>query len=222
MMQDGNYESKNSAPPPPCVRTSFIMMLKELLTDLTGVFPECDATKMALSYYETMVIPFVDVQEQFMEEWHKQMSPYYAAIQQRNADALFTAEIPIINKLTLREKWSNPTFDEASRSALWEYFDQLNSYVKVKKGIPTGMMNNMQSLAQELLQKIQNGQLDPQEMSIENISQRVMNTSSPEEMNQFSQALPYMADSITSLSKNNQMGAMIQQMMNGAQPPNNM
>lgn len=189
------------------VLSSFISIVESLVEAVCEVFPECKASEETLSDFRLLVKPFPQMHQVMIAKWHETMSPYYDAVRRRDASALFTANISILQKMHFKDKWNDPDFDEQSRQYLYEYIDKLNSFAQVYMGVPSQMMGRIDQTAQALVQSLTDGSFNPATLDIQALSQSVLAGIPEEELAAFAANIPQLAAAVGSMGNMGDMSS---------------
>lgn len=189
---------------------AFITRFEELLQALTEVFTECQKTQKALQDFQTLVKPFPHMHEVIVRKWHQDIEMHYETIRKRDATVLLSADISLFNKLDMKTKWADPTFDQDSRTVLFDYLDQLNGYAAISQSVPGNMMKKIESTAMGLVEQLQSGQFQPDSFSLEKMTKSLLGDMSQEDLDEFAQNIPKLQGTIQNVITNNmsQLGGM--------------
>lgn len=181
---------------------AFIVRLEELLTTLRETFPECEKVKNAHDDFFKLVKPVEALHDFIVRKWHKDMKDHYETIRKRQVDELFKANISLLEKLDMKTKWQDPTFNEESREILFMYLEQLNSYADIHCSVPTHLMNKIESTAMKVVSDLQNNSFDPSSFNVQQLTESLMADMSEEDLNQFAQGIPRLQSTFQSIVGN--------------------
>lgn len=181
----------SSSNPKDALLEQFLDMLGQFLSALQEVFPECPA----IAGYNTMFKFKMGGSTKSkhatglegISDWHRNMRAYYDDIRNKK-ESVFYAKIPIMSSLRISEKLT-PSLHPETKDAVWEYLQRLNDLANMHEmyeSIPGGMMSNIQSMASDLAQKIQSGEVSFNELNLMQLGEQVASSVDPEELEQFS------------------------------------
>jgi hypothetical protein len=119
----------------------FCNTMLEFLESVNEVFPECVDTASALMQMRVLMSTnMMETKDKLVREWHNKMGPHYEACGKRNDNMILNAEIPMLSKFHIAEKWQDPEFDQDSKDAMWEYINMMNKLAAVHcAGTPSSM-----------------------------------------------------------------------------------
>lgn len=105
----------------------FCEVMLEFLESVNEVFPECVDTASALMQMRVLMqTNMMETKDMLVREWHKKMAPHYESCVKKNDNMILNADIPMLSKFGIAEKWQDPGFDTESKDAMWEFIITLN------------------------------------------------------------------------------------------------
>jgi hypothetical protein len=182
--------------------SAFILRLEELLSTLHETFPECPKVKSAHNDFHQMVKPVEPLHDHIVRKWHMDMHPHYETIRKRDIATLLEAKVSLLEKLDMKTKWQDPTFDNESREVLFVYLEQLNSYADIHCSVPGNMMSKIESTAMKVVSDLQNNSFDPNTFNVQQLTESLLSDMSEDELQQFAQGIPRLQSTFQSLVGN--------------------
>lgn len=187
-----------------CIQ-SFIQMENQFLESLIEVFPECPnlrQTKLEFS----LSCALESQKKQRIEEWIQYMGPFFADCTNKNAAKVIVDQNfpPSVQAIQIQQKWNDPDIDDDTREAVWAYLIELNRLAQMYQlyaAVPGGMMTTITNMAQNMATQIQSGNLDMNNLNIQQLSEQVSQQINQDELNTF-------ASNIDPSSMGNLMGMM--------------
>lgn len=198
----------------------FTQTISELLDGLELVFPECPNVKDTQEYFKFIVKPTETGRKLLIEKWHKSMSPFYAACQHKDINALLKSNLEIITKLDIQTKWNDPTFDADSRDALWVFIDELNEHAQnyqrhcVFDYLSPGTSSKIQEVSTKIAMDLSEGRVKWEDMDIMSMSKNLVDGMSEEDLSQFLKNLPQIFQTVQSFPETSQIQQNPVMMMN--------
>lgn len=192
------------------LRDGFVTLAENLLVSVSTVFDDCENTKDALVLFRKMIKGKPDKEELFIKTCH-QLFENNPSIVESDEKALFNIcnGLPIMQDLELESKWKDPEFSDESKENLWKYVKTLKTYAELYSCIPSNITKNIERMAEEISRKIVAGDIDLQNLDIDNIGKELMGNLSPEDSQNFEATLPRMFDSISALAGELDVGAVL-------------
>ena len=187
---------------PTKLRQGFIALAESLLQSLAEVFPECDAVDSGVQLFSRLVKGDAEKEERFLRQCHAVFQKHGQALKNREVHALFEAAdaLPVLRDVDLRSKWVDEGFDEASKNNLWQYLQSLKLYAELFCAVPMAVMGKIESVATELGERLQTGQLDLSNLDISSLGQELLGQLGPEELANFESSLPAIYASIAEMA----------------------
>ena len=185
--------SSTSPPQQSRLREDFINGSENLLTAISDVFPECDATRHALALFQTLVKGEDSTEDAFLRKCHSIFRTHAAEIEARNPAAIFalSESMQVIKGIDLRAKWDDDGFTKDSKESLWAHLLKLQSSASLYTCVPLGTMNKIEALASQIGERISDeGQLDLKNVDLVAFGTEVMASMSQEELGELESKLP--------------------------------
>jgi hypothetical protein len=183
------------------LREVFINHCGNLLDALTTVFPECGATADYNTQFGTLVKGNEDREKEVMEKYHEVVAPFYDACRVRDESVIAEiSKVSFLSDLDLLGKWSDPDFHPESKENLWAYIDELNNCASLFFGVPQGMMETIETKARDIAEKIKKGEMNMQDINLEQLGQSIVEGVSQEEMEGFEANLPSLVQNVQNIA----------------------
>jgi hypothetical protein len=113
--------------------------------------------------------------EKILDNWHKQLSPYYEACKQKNPIPLFKSNVEILRKINFQQKWLEISDDPRSVQNIWKYINQLNQLATIYHSIPPGILKKVQTLVGSSIGNVLSGNGSIADINIEEIAGTIAN-----------------------------------------------
>jgi hypothetical protein len=178
------------------ITLNFMDMMKQFLTALREVFPECPKV-VAYDVAFTMktagksLEQMEDLGVEAMEKYHEVMSPWYVRCTRRD-ETLLGERIEFLDELDLASKWGADMHPD-TKDTIWEYINQLNNFCCLASWtrdiVPPNIMSTITSNATEMAEKIKSGEMTMSDFNIMDLSRKIMGSVDPEELEQLGQSL---------------------------------
>lgn len=178
---------------------SFLERLEDMLDALHEVFPDCKKVEKVLTDFRTMIKPNPGMHTFAIQGWHAEVSPYYEPIRRRDIDTLLHAEISMFRKVDIAGKWQDAKFNDESRQILFEYLDDLNKHACLYCALPQNMMSKIEETAGNLISKFETGEMKPEDMNFQQISQSILGDMTEQDKQDFMQNMPQMQNTMMML-----------------------
>lgn len=171
----------------------FVAVEHDFMQALKEVFPECNALHRAKLKFD-MACKLPGQKKQRVEEWLQYMTPLKRAIADRDAavvikDANFP---PTVQEIQIEEKWNDPDIDDETRSAIFDYLQelmQISDMYSLYTSVPTGMMSSLTSMAEEIAEDMKQGRMDMSQLDLAGLSQQISSRIDPNDLNAFAEGV---------------------------------
>ena len=141
----------------------FCALYEECLSTIVESFPECKSTKKEYDEFVQNVKGNDDLEVQMIQQWHKDMLDKYTRADQH--DNTLWETMPLFSRISVSEKINDPDLNSESVDIFWEYVDGMNRHSRMYNAIPHDMFEKIQSQAIQYKDKIQNGELNLDNMN---------------------------------------------------------
>ena len=122
-------------------------MLGQFLSAAMIVFPECNQLKEYKLGYDLVLTMGESAKLKLLTEYHNSLSPYYKRCAEKDPTVFTEENIEILNSLSLREKWLDPSVSDETRDTIWAYVQHLNHLAQLHFGflenMPTDTMSKI-------------------------------------------------------------------------------
>lgn len=179
------------------VTDSFVDMMYQFLDALQEVFPEClrirgykVALQVELARNANHPEGLAEFKRRAISAYHESMAPYYARCLERD-DSLIHEPIDLMTNIGLPDKWT-PDLHPDTKAAIWEYILKMNEFSNVfsmYSRVPANMMTSIESVAHNIASQITAGEARLNDLDLYAVSQQVMSSINPDELQQFAQTL---------------------------------
>lgn len=175
---------------------AFLDLMQQFLQAMEEVFPECVKVrqyKLALTARLALCSSAEDskaVAQQAITGFHGNMQQYYGRVMAKD-ETLLGEDIDLMKNIDLPGKWT-PDLHGETKDAIWEYIQKLcehaNIYSMYSK-VPGNMMSCIETMAHNLASQISEGNMTLRDLNIQQVSQQVLSSLNPEDLQQFAQSL---------------------------------
>lgn len=194
-----------------CVGTligSFYEQVSQLVEAMIEVWPECKELRKKKLELDLACVHAPESlrnasRAQLIGGYHRIMSAKYTLCTKRDdsvmTDSEFHKEVPLLSGIDFDQKWTSDDIDEETKENMWEYILNLNRLANMHNlysKVPTDMMRNIESMADNIHTNMEQGKMD---MNLETISGQVMKNFKKEDLTSFAQHLSQNMGDITSV-----------------------
>lgn len=175
---------------------AFLDLMQQFLQAMEEVFPEClkvKQYKLALQARLAVCMDdaaFKSVGRQAISAFHNSMHAYYSRVLAKDESLLYE-DIELMRNIDLPGKWTTELHSD-TKDAIWEYIQKLcehsNIYSMYSK-VPLGMMSSIETMAHQIASQINQGNMSLGELNIQQVSQQVLSTLNPDDLQQFAESL---------------------------------
>ena len=183
------------------LRDGFIRLTESLLTAVSQVFPECDEVDMVLRLFRNVVKKDPVKEDLLIRQWYTTMKPHKRDLEAKETETLFTAleSIDAIKGIKIREKWTDPEFNDESKESMWQYLYSLNTYSNLYCCVPSRMIGKIEALAGKLCADFQNGSFDISNLDLNELGAGVTSDLTEDELNAFGNNVGEIYESLQSV-----------------------
>ena len=174
---------------------SFIDMLGQFLSACEGVWPECNGLKEYRTGFDVVNSRLLSedarlaAKEKIIDEYYTSLKPYFSRCSAKDPTVFTEESIPILEKVSIREKYLDQGIPDATRDVIWQYVLQLNQLCQIYNGllnkIPSNVMNKVQETAMRIRAQIDSGTLDLNSLDVKELGKEVMSDLPEEEVETF-------------------------------------
>lgn len=175
---------------------AFMDLMQQFLQAMEDVFPECLKVKQyKLALHARLAVCLDDaalkgVGQQAINAFHNNMHAYYSRVVSKD-DTLLYENIELMRNIDLPGKWTAELHVD-TKDAIWEYIQKLcehsNIYAMYSK-VPLGMLSSIENMAHQIASQINQGNMSLGELNIQQVSQQVLSTLNPDDLQQFAERL---------------------------------
>ena len=172
----------------------FIDLMAQFLSALKDVFPECPAIASLKTLFDFKMGQQPRQRRaaatEGIQDWFRHMSPWFEACR-RFDERVFSADIPLMTQLKIREKLS-PELHPETKEAVWEYLQKLNdlsNMYHMYDTVPSGMMGNIQAMASDIATKIQAGEMAFSDLNLMKLGEQVAARVDPNDLRAFTESV---------------------------------
>lgn len=175
---------------------SFVDMMSQFLSALSETFAGCIRVQGYRIAWQARLSSAEDetqlllLGQDAITAYHLSMEPFYARCNSRDT-TLLSEDIDLLHNMGLRAKWEAGLHPE-TEDAIWAYINKLNEFSNLYamySSIPNGMMGNIENMARGLAGQITGGQMSLSDLNLTELSQQVMASINPADMQQFVQVI---------------------------------
>lgn len=171
-------------------------MMKQFLDAMREVFPECP---YVIAYNVGFTLKtsgktsdeMEELGNEAMQRYHETMSPWYARCTRRD-ETLLHERIEFLDELDLQTKWAD-NLHPATKDAIWDYINELNNFCCLMSWtrdiVPPNIMTAITSSATQMASKIRSGEMSMRDFNVMDLSQSIMGSVDPAELEQMGSAL---------------------------------
>lgn len=163
------------------------------ITQLSICYPDCPKVKTLKLKYELAIVSSIEPMQTMaknllIKTYHINMEPFYQLVSTRDETffSLACEKVDLLKDMNFRAKWVGA--DATTRKAVWEYLDLLNRDAQMfalYRHVPPSMMDKIQTIAHGMVSKIEASDMDMSKLDVGGISQQVMKSMSPDEIQSF-------------------------------------
>ncbi len=178
------------------IALGFMDMMKQFLGAMREVFPEC-VRVMAYDAGFTLKTSgktseqLEELGMEAMREYHETMNPWYGRCTRRD-ESLLRENIEFLSELGMQAKW-NAGMHPDTKATIWEYINKLNNSCCLLNWthdiLPPNIMSVITANATEMADKIKTGEMTMSDFNVMELSQKILGSVDPAELEQLSETL---------------------------------
>jgi len=166
--ETGTSDAKSDSKMPNILANSstcrkFCALYEECLSTIVESFPECKLAKNEYDRYMTNVKGNEELEVNMIKKWHKDMIQNYTRADSH--DNTLWESMPLFSNIDVSQKVKDPDLNSESVDIFWEYIDGMNRHSRMYNAIPENMFDKIQSQAMQYKDKLQNGELNIDNMN---------------------------------------------------------
>lgn len=203
---------------------NFCDLMRQFLTALETVFPECTETKKCTLKFQIGVVHASPKQARqtkktMITSWHEHMSEHYDGCAKKDPAVIHSlSKQSFLKDIDLWSKWNDDRLDSGTQDCIWEYMQGLNRFCQmhvVYNSVPTNLETQIMGAAKELTTKMQEssgGAAEPEAAAaaasaslmsnpanLFQMGQRIASKMKPSELNAFASNMMSNIGTITAL-----------------------
>lgn len=144
---------------------TFIACTNIFLTRMSNVFDDCPKLRAKKDEFERLVVPNDTMKKIVCALYHKEMSPYYDACNNKNPAPFLEEKIQFLKDIGFKEKYTELLDEEVYTKEMidtniknvWDYVNEMNRYALLYNTVPKGIMSKVESTAQNAMQDVLSG-----------------------------------------------------------------
>lgn len=130
----------------------FFETTKTLLQSIQYFFEDCPKTRDAILQLEMVEASNMRaMKEVLIEKWYETLKPYFAEIAQCNDNAISRANIEILDRLDIKQKWAQ--FEHEDKQVMWGYIHKLTQLACLHKETTPELMQGARMVASRMAEK---------------------------------------------------------------------
>lgn len=200
----------------------FLDMMDQFLVQLKVLFPECAETQRLNDVFNDTFDSSNRSSEdrkvsakQAVERWSQVMRPLFSRFVSKDDSAIEElSQVPELSGLDIIAKW-NSELHPTTRDNIFMYLTELTQLCNVNtmyNTAPSNLMNAVFSMANNLTQQLQAGELDLNNLNVMGLAEDIMQQVDEDEIQNFAQNI---TQGGSDMSQVQDMFSMASQMMNG-------
>ena len=197
------------------LRTQFANMAQQFISALHEVFPECLGVDKYRRLFDERYVNTGEAEQKIVAEvmirrYHQVVGPHYGLCSNRDA-RVFMVHNTVLAEIELARKFKEGLHPDTEKN-IWSYVLKLNEFAQLHNlysGVPTGMLDNLETLAEDLASQLQ-GPQDLKNLNFQELGEKVLSMVNNNDMQEFSRNLQS-----GGLGDMTQMFGMLQGMMGG-------
>ena len=176
----------------------FCALYEECLSTISETFPECHLTTQEYGRFMHQVKDKEEQEANMIKQWHKDMSASQFYTRADQHDNTLWINMPLFSRIDVSKKIQDPDMNPESIEIIWEYVDGMNRHARMYNAIPTKLFDNIQSQAMQYKDKIQNGELNLENMNwsdIQSMGEKLISSISQSDVTELTNNLSGLAQS---------------------------
>ncbi len=176
--------------------TTFVDYTREFLDAMSDTFPECDVTASLKGKFKATVDgpPLVaePARDFLIKSFHEAMEEKYDLVDAKDATLFNAANVQLLVDLDMQQKFSDPSVDDETRAAIWDYLSLLTQQSRLWSfytRVPDKMLGTIAGVASDVSKALEEGGGDLSKIDLAAMSSQVMQKLDPDDIQRFTQTI---------------------------------